>query len=92
MIKTEQKLILLLTYYHCNNYVDKEMLHIVIELKHFWRCINILLKTINRKQQITDTVVLKIIQPPLLFPMTSIETSRATLIVVLTVCFRSIKI
>ena len=39
-----------------------------------------------------DTVVLKIIQPPLLFPMTSIETSRATLIVVLTVCFRSIKV
>ena len=38
------------------------------------------------------TVVLKIIQPPLLFPMTSIETSCATLIVVLTVCFRSIKI
>ena len=38
-----------------------------------------------------STVVLKIIQPPLLFPMTSIETSRATLIDVLTVCFRSIK-
>ena len=38
------------------------------------------------------TVVLKIIQPPLLFPMTSIETSRATWIVVLTVCFRSIKV
>ena len=34
------------------------------------------------------TVVLKIIQPPLLFLMTSIETSCATLIVVLTVCFR----